>query len=89
LITGGERLAVAAQRTRLVAGAALHLLVCAVYLLLALTVVARTEPPAVVYFAVISSIFAAMSASSLFLALRRTTAEYVTLFGHTARPRPI
>lgn len=77
LIAGGLRLAVGAGRTVLVAGATLHLLVCAVYVLYAQTAVAddTTEPPSTVaIFTAIPLVFAALSGSSLLLALRRNHA---------------
>lgn len=86
LIVGGTRLALGAGRTGLVAGATLQLLICAVYLLYALTVVAHntTEAPStVVAMTTIPFVFAAILASSLFLALHPTTTQYLTLMDST------
>lgn len=80
LITGGARLATGAGRRALIAGAALELLVCACYLLHALAVVASDTdetPETVAVFITIPVVVAAMTASSLLLALRSTTTEYL------------
>jgi hypothetical protein len=81
-IIGAVRLARGAGRTPLVAGAVLHFLVCAAYLLYAQTVVARdtTEPPAtVLVFTILPFVFATPSVISLVLALRRDTTEFLAL----------
>jgi hypothetical protein len=71
LIVGGVRLMRGAGRAVLVAGNVLHLLVCATYVLYALTVVANNsaDPPATaVAMAVAPVVFAALPVTSLIMA---------------------
>jgi hypothetical protein len=71
LIVGGVRLARGAGRGMLVAGNVSHLLLCAIYVLYALTVVANNsaDPPStVVAMAVAPVVFAALPVTSLIMA---------------------
>lgn len=86
LIVGGGQLMIGISRTTLIVGAALDLLVCAVYLLYALTVLAHdpTEPPhTTTVFATISLVFAVAPTLSLILAMLPITTEYLRYRGPT------
>ncbi|NUT52630.1 MAG: hypothetical protein HOV94_35885 [Saccharothrix sp.] len=80
LIAGGVRLAIGGGRSALVVGVVLEFWVCAGYLLHALVVMAPDagEPPGTAaVFVAVPVVVAAATATSLVLAMRPMTAEYL------------